>query len=156
MDDETFPNLTIIMGVLKCLDSMNINQDNIEGSQIYETLTVYASEESRAPSDARKMAASIKSKWDQLSGMTVYEEDGEHNEGFKRMQRKLDSFKRNHVLDEPNENEEVKAQPQKNSQQIINERLVPISQRGQIQRTREGVMLPERNAFEFTITPERR
>lgn len=57
MDDETFPNLTIIMGVLKSLDSMNINQDNIEGSQIYETLTVYASEESRSPSDARKMAA---------------------------------------------------------------------------------------------------
>ena len=45
------------MGVLKSLDSMNINQDNIEGSQLYETLTVYASEESRAPSDARKMAA---------------------------------------------------------------------------------------------------
>ena len=35
MDDETFPNLTIIMGVLKCLDSMNIDKENIESSQIY-------------------------------------------------------------------------------------------------------------------------
>ena len=33
--------------------------------------------------------------------------------------------------------------------------LAKISNKGKIERTREGVMLPERNAFDFTVLPRK-
>lgn len=112
-------------------------------------------------------------------GRTSYESDQEHNQGFREFQRKLDKFRKTYVPENEeegkgNEEEEQGEGSRKDSDDDEDEaeqnarkkqskhalaarqQIIPISERGEISRTREGVLLPERNAFEFTVRPESR
>ena len=37
-DDGSFPNINLMMGVLECLDTLNLEEDNIKDENIYNTI----------------------------------------------------------------------------------------------------------------------
>ena len=37
-DDGSFPNINLVMGVLECLDTLNLEEDNIKDENIYNTI----------------------------------------------------------------------------------------------------------------------
>lgn len=107
----------------------------------------------------------------------------QEDSGFSRLQRGLDSYIEKHVSSSEDEDEEAEEEVEDKENEVESEssgsedsditpgddlpkkgqfkmpglpasKIIPAQLQGEIVRTREGVILPSRNAFEFVVRPE--
>jgi hypothetical protein len=98
MEDGTYPNINLQQGILDCINSLQIHYEHIDQSHLYKAIEAYAEEDMLQP-QIRKLAQSIKDKWQRiLQGNIEYDSSGEHNEGFRKLQEKLDTYRRSYLV----------------------------------------------------------
>ena len=170
--ERQYPNINIVQGVLEYLRDLPVDYTQIKECKIYSALDKY-SDNREVHLIARKLAKDILNKWKLfLGGKVGYDEEYDHEEGgYNRLQKNMDKFRQQHESssDEEDSEEERKEGSDGSSSDsetstgqkkeafkkpsVPASRIQPISLQGEIKRTREGVLLPTRNAFEFVLKP---
>lgn len=167
--ERQYPNINIVQGVLEYLRDLPVDYSQIKECKIYSALDKYQ-ENREVHLIARKLAKEILNKWQLLLGGKVgYDEEYDHEEGgYNRLQKNMDKFRQEH--ESSSDDEESKDEGSEGSSSdsetstgekkevfkkpsIPASKIQPISLQGEIKRTREGVLLPTRNAFEFVLKP---
>jgi hypothetical protein len=85
MSDGTFPNINLIMGVLECINNLNVKIELDEDSSLYRIIDIYSKSMIVAP-QAMRLALQIHDKWDrEIQGEGAYDEsDDENFEAYRR------------------------------------------------------------------------
>lgn len=99
-EDGQPPNINLLQGVIECLDSLNIDEDNIRDSRIFDVIEMYA-EGKDIPVNpvAQRIALKLKDKWDrQLQRGAIYadadeDEEQEEKSRFYEYQKGIQQFR---------------------------------------------------------------
>lgn len=157
MPDGTFPNQNFVEGVLQCIDSLQVDTNDLEDSRLGQVVQYYAEGLANMPA-MRPLAKSITDKWSRIIYQinTKYDPEGEYDCEYRQLQKKLDNVKQVHAANAAHNN---------NEDDDGREEGGPLRRRkggkresdgnGQhIMRSRVGIILPDKNAFDFTVRPE--
>lgn len=96
MPDGTFPNINLVEGVLKCIDSLRVDIQHLEDSDIAKVVQCYAENLAGIPA-LQGLAKRIIEKWSRLiyGIKSHYADDGldDYEEGYKNLLKRLDKIR---------------------------------------------------------------
>lgn len=163
LPDGTFPNLTVVQEVLATIDLLSIGPDDLQTDKnLGRIVKLYAKNIPNMP-QVVPLAKKIMDRWSRLvfGIKTNYSRDAEdddegdaHQEQYKRLKRKLQELKQvaqTRKSDDSEDENDKAATSNENSEPKIRE---PKAE--QVVRSRAGIIMPAKNAFDFIEKPQSR
>ncbi len=97
MPDGTFPNINLVEGVLNCIDSLQMDTDYLEGTNLGQVVQYYAEGIAKMP-QVKKLAMQILDKWSRIIYKinTQYDPEGKYDINYRELQRKLGAIRERH------------------------------------------------------------
>ncbi|CDW71719.1 protein iws1 homolog [Stylonychia lemnae] len=163
LPDGTFPNFNLVNGLLNCISTLKIYTNQLEESGLAQKVQLYEQGASKQ-AELQRLAKHIIDKWSRQLYQINQEYDAEGNfdktyrnyqaKMIKRKQKVISNLQPEHDSeDEPAQND---IQDKSTEQALKKKKHAEDEEKKEITRGRMGIMLPERNAFDFVVRPDAR
>jgi hypothetical protein len=141
LPDGSFPNVSLVQDLLQCIDGMQIDARHLDCNELGKIIRYYS--EGLPHMDVVKgLAKQIHDRWCRM----LYEiKTGYDAEG--RFDRQYRSLKKHQ--EQGDSSQEESSEEQKEPELATNPQA-----HGEIKRGRVGIIMPHRNAFDFTQRPK--
>lgn len=157
MPDGTFPNINLVEGVLNCIDSLQISPDDLEETNLEEIVQYYAKGITKMPT-VKRLAKQILDKWNRMifKIRVSYDPEGNYDQGYQEFSKKIQEMKGGQVQSkkEQLDNDEGDEEEDEFDDNYHGRKRQPqVNEGNQIMRGRVGIIMPDKNAFDFTARP---
>ena len=158
LPDGTYPNLSVVQEILQCLDNLQIEPEYlINAKKLGRIIKIYANDKAKMPQVAG-LAKQIMDKWSRMvfGISTTYVQRGEEYEEieiprrdqYRKLRQKLERDAKEALEDDNDSDSEEVGAKRKRKQKNAG-----IPEEQEIVRGRAGIIMPQRNAFDFVDKP---
>eukprot|EP00347_Sterkiella_histriomuscorum_P013105 403365998 len=163
MPNGHFPNVNLVEGMLKCIDGIRFDEEHLLESNLGQILQYYSEGIAETNLQVKRLAKSILEKWFRsiYKIQSNYDQDLEFDNNYKEFQKKILKQKKQIKNQDDQESDDDAKRKSKKSESTKSkskdmQNFMKISNQSTRNNNPFPVLLPERNAFDFTKRPERR